>query len=335
MVGKKKIALLLCGILSISALVGCGSSKESGEKSTEAKKEIGIIQWIQHGALDEANKGFVDGLKEKGYEDGKNITLDQQNAQGKNDTAQQICSQFVNGKKDLIFSVATPAVQTAYNATKDIPIVFTAVTDPIEAGVAKDLKNSGTNVTGTIDSVDIDEQLTLLKEVLPDCKTLGFLYTTSEANSVAQLNTLNELASKHDLTIKAIGFSNINEINQNLTAQIKEIDALYVPTDNNVAASYELVGKICVDNNMPIFGAEPAIVEKGGLISKGIDYYTLGKMAGYKAAAILDGEEPSNIEIEAMKELAITVNTDVASKLNIKIPDSILNDANKVTGGVN
>ena len=332
MVGKKKIALLLCGLLSASLLVGCGGETEN-EKET-SKKKVGIIQLIQHDALDQANKGFIDGLAEKGYKDGENIEIEQQNASGKQDTAQQIAGQFVSAKKDLIFAIATPTAQACYNATKDIPIVFSAVTDPVKDGLAKDLKSSGCNTTGTSDMANIDEQLALLKEVLPDAKTLGVVYTTSETNSVNQVNELETLASKYKLTIKKIGVANINEINQVLSNSMGDIDVLYAPTDNNVAASYELVAQIALKANKPVMGAEPAVVEKGGLISKGIDYYELGKMAGYKAAEILDGKNPQDIEIETTKELAITVNTDVAKKLGITIPQNILDSAKKVTGGV-
>ena len=332
MVGKKKIALLLCGLLSASLLVGCGGETEN-EKET-SKKKVGIIQLIQHDALDQANKGFIDGLAEKGYKDGENIEIEQQNASGKQDTAQQIAGQFVSAKKDLIFAIATPTAQACYNATQDIPIVFSSVTDPVKDGLAKDLKSSGCNTTGTSDMANIDEQLALLKEVLPDAKTLGVVYTTSETNSVNQVNELETLASKYKLTIKKIGVANINEINQVLSNSMGDIDVLYAPTDNNVAASYELVAQIALKANKPVMGAEPAVVEKGGLISKGIDYYELGKMAGYKAAEILDGKNPQDIEIETMKELAITVNTDVAKKLGITIPQNILDSAKKVTGGV-
>jgi putative ABC transport system substrate-binding protein len=329
MVGKSKIAKLLCGMLVISALTGCEAQKK------DDVKKVGVIQFIQHGALDEANRGFIDGLKEKGYEDGKNVEIEQQNSQGKIDVAQQLASQFVTSKKDLIFAIATPTAQAALNATKDIPIVFTAVTDPVDAGLAKEWKSSGYNTTGTSDKVDIDEQLKLFKELVPNAKNMGVLYTTSEINSVNQVKELEELAPKYGLTIKKIGVANINEINQNLSNAAGSIDSLYAPTDNNVAASYPLVGDICVKNNIPVIGAEPAIVEHGGLVSKGIDYYELGKMAGYKAAEILEGKNPKDIEIETMKELAITINTDVAKKLNITIPDNIDKVAKKVTGGVN
>ncbi|WP_195617814.1 ABC transporter substrate-binding protein [Clostridium paraputrificum] len=332
MVGKKKIALLLCGLLGASLLVGCGGENEN-EKET-VKKKVGIIQLIQHDALDQANKGFIDGLAEKGYKDGENIEIEQQNASGKQDTAQQIAGQFVSAKKDLIFAIATPTAQACYNATKDIPIVFSAVTNPVNDGLAKDWKSSDCNTTGTSDMANIDEQLALLKEVLPNAKTLGVVYTTSETNSVNQVNELELLAAKYNLKIKKIGVANINEINQVLSNAMGDIDVLYAPTDNNVAASYELVAQIALKANKPVIGAEPAVVEKGGLLSKGIDYYELGKMAGYKAAEILDGKNPQDIEIETMKELAITVNTDVAKKLGIKIPQNILDSAKKVTGGV-
>ena len=328
MVGKKKLALMLCGILATTGIIGCGSEK------TEQKK-IGVVQLIQHGALDEANKGFIDGLKEKGYVDGEKIKIDQQNAQGKIDTAQQIAGQFVADKKDLIFAIATPTAQSCANATKDIPIVFTAVTDPVVDGLADSLDKPGKNLTGTSDKVNIEEQLELFKKVMPNAKTMGVVYTTSETNSVNQVKELKELAPKFNLTIKEIGITNVNELNQNLTNSIKSIDALYAPTDNTVAAAYDLLGKICVDNNVPILAAEPAAVEKGALISKGIDYYELGKMAAYKAVEILEGKNPSDIKIDTMAELAVTVNTDVAKKLNIIIPDDILNSSKKVTGGVN
>lgn len=330
MVGKKKIGLILVAMMSAMAFAGCSSSGDSGDK-----KKVGVVQYIQHPALDSSNKGFIDGLKEKGYEEGKNIEVEQQNAQGKIDVSQQLAGQFVSGKKDLIFAIATPTAQAVANATQDIPIIFTSVTDPVDAGLADSLQSSGKNITGTTDKVNIDEQLELFKKMVPDAKTMGVIYTTSEANSTNQVKELKEVAPKHGLEIKEIGIANINEINQNLTNAISSIDCLYVPTDNNVAASYSLVGDICVKNKIPAVCAEPALVEVGGLVSKGIDYYELGKMAGYKAAEVLDGKNPSDIPIEPMKELKITINTDVQDKLGIKVPEDILNAAEKITGGVN
>lgn len=337
MVGKRKLALLLCTVLVGGILGGCGNSgtdSSKGSTSSAQVKNIGILQLVQHDALDAANKGFVDALKEKGFEDGKNIKIEQQNAQGDQGNAQTIAKQFADSKKDLIFAIATPAVQAAYNATKDIPIVFTAVTDPVKAEVAKDWKSSGTNVTGTSDKVPVDKQVELLKKLLPNAKTVGVIYNTSETNSVIQVNELKAAAEKQGLAVKEVGVTNVNEINQNLTNSLGEMDVLYTPTDNTVASGYSLIGKLCLDKNVPIIGAEEAVVSKGGLASIGIDYYKLGKEAGEKAADVLNGKKPSDVEITTLSEMSFTINSDVAKKLNITIPKEIDDNAKKVTGGV-
>lgn len=334
MVGKKKILIGLLTLIVAGTLVSC---KEDGQSSSNGEKKynIGISQLVQHPALDSAREGFIEGLKEKGYEEGKNITFDYQNAQGDNPTSQTIAQKFVSEKKDLILAIATTSAQAVYNSTKEIPTVFTAVTDPVSAGIAKDWKSSGTNLTGVSDMVPVDTQLELLLKLKPDTKVLGVIYNTSEANSVVQVEALKEEASKLNINIKEIGVTNVNEINQNLSAVIKDIDALYTPTDNTVASAYDLVGQISVKNNVPILGAEEAVVEKGGLVSIGIDYFKLGVETGYKAAEILEGKKPEEIEITTLSDMSIVINTDVAEKLNIDIPSDIEETARKVTGGVN
>lgn len=336
MVGKKIIGSVLSALMIGVFLNGCGTDGGSNSTSVdknEKVKNIGIVQLVQHDALDSANKGFVDALKEKGYEDGKNIKIDQQNAQGEQANAQTISKQFADSKKDLIFAIATPAAQAAYNSTKDIPIVFTAVTDPVSAEIAKDWKSSGTNVTGTSDKVPVEEQIKLMKKLLPDTKTVGVIYNTSETNSVIQVEELKTAAEKEGLAVKEIGVTNVNEINQNLASALNEIDALYTPTDNTVASAYSLVGKLCLDAKKPIIGAEEAVVTKGGLATIGIDYYKLGKEAGDKAVEILEGKKPSDIEISTLSEMSFTINKDVAAKLGITIPEDIEKDAKIVTGG--
>lgn len=337
MVGKKRLGALIAAAIIGTSLIGCGSSAGTSSTSNEGGQEvknIGVVQLVQHDALDSANKGFVDALKEKGYEDGKNIKIDQQNAQGEQANAQTITKQFADSKRDLIFAVATPAAQAAYNATKDIPIVFTAVTDPVAAEIAKDWKSSGTNVTGTSDKVPVEDQIKLLKQLLPETKTIGVIYNTSETNSIIQVEELKAAAEKDGLGVKEIGVTNVNEINQNLASALNDIDVLYTPTDNTVASAYSLVGKLCIDAKKPIIGAEEAVVTKGGLATIGIDYYKLGKEAGYKAVEILEGKKPSDIEISTLSEMSFTINTDVATKLGINIPEDIRKNANLVTGGV-
>lgn len=328
MVGKKKLALMLGLLLIGGTLAGCSGKDDE-------TINIGINQLGQHDALDLAREGFIEGLKEKGYEEGKNLTVDYKNAQDEVGIAQTISQQFVNDKKDLILAIATPSAQASYNATKEIPIVFTAVTDPVSAEIAKDWKSSGTNVTGVSDMVPVDRQLELLTQLVPGIKTIGVIYSTSEANSRVQVDELKKQAAIFNLEVKEIGVASVNEINQNLTAAIGDIDVLYTPTDNTVATAYDLVGNICLKNNVPILGAEEAVVAKGGLCSIGIDYFKLGKETAYKAVEVIEGKKPSEVEITTLPDMEITINTEVAEKLNITIPDDINAKAKKVTGGVN
>ena len=346
MVGKKKLALILSGLLVMTGLMSCSNTNmEENEGTTTESSEnvesdgktytIGINQLVQHDALDASRQGFIEGLKEKGFEEGKNLKIDYQNAQGDMAIAKTISDQFVTSKVDMIFAIATSSLQASYNATKDIPIVFTAVTDPIDAGVANSWESSGTNVTGTSDMVSMEEQLDLLTELVPDIKTLGVIYNSSEANSLAQVQELKKEAEKRNIDIKEISVTTVNEINQNLSAALGSIDALYAPTDNTVASAYDLVGNLCINKNIPILCGEEAGVSKGGLCSIGIDYFKLGKEAGYKAAEILNGKAPIDIEISTLSDMSITINTDVVEKLNITVPDDINSKATKVTGGVN
>lgn len=321
MVGKKKIAMLLAGLLGVSSFVAC---QKNGEAIKDNKKvEIGITQIVQHPALDLAREGFIEGLREKGYEDGKNITIDYQNAQGDAATSQTIAQKFVSEDKDMILAIATPSAQAVYNATKEIPSVFTAVTDPVAAGIAESWESSGTNFTGVSDMVPIDKQLQLLLKLVPEVKTLGVIFNTSEANSIVQVETLKEEAIKLNIEVKEIGVTNVNEINQNLIAVIKSIDALYTPTDNTVASAFDLIGKIAVENNVPILGAEEAVVDVGGLCSIGIDYFKLGKETAFKAVEILEGKKPAEIKISTLDDMSIKINREIAAKLGIKIPESI------------
>ncbi|WP_300383261.1 ABC transporter substrate-binding protein [Clostridium sp.] len=333
MVGKKRIRLIILGLLTATSLVGCSTEKKLTNNKESIK--IGITQIVQHPALDASREGFLEGLKENGYIDGENIELDYQNAQGDGQTSQTIAQKFTSDKKDLILAIATSSAQAVYNSTKEIPTVFTAVTDPVSAEIAKSWASSGTNLTGVSDMVSVDKQLGLLLKLKPDVKTLGVIFNTSEPNSEVQIEALKKEAKNFNLIIKEIGVTNVNEINQNLTAGIGSIDALYTPTDNTVASAFDLITKIALKYNIPILGADEAIVEKGGLVAIGIDYFTLGRETAYKAVQILEGKKPEDIEITTLSDMSITINEDVANKLGIKIPNEISEKAKIVNGGIN
>lgn len=337
MVGKK-LSILMAGILSLSILSGCAKSQaDTSNNSKENNKvvKIGISQIIEHPALDSSRQGFIDALKSKGYEDGKNIEIDFQNAQGDMPTAQTIAQNFASQKVDLILAIATPSAQAAYNVTKDIPIIITAVTDPVEAGLVKSLDKPETNVTGTSDDLPIGKQFELLKKLLPESKKVGILYNTSEKNSEIQVNNAKAAAPEFGLEIISTGITNVNEIPQSLDSLLSQVDAIYVPTDNMVVAAMPMITSQAFKKNIPVIGSERGQVEGGALATNGIDYYKLGFQAGIMAVDVINGKEPKDMAIIKLEELQMVINTDAAEKLNITIPEDIASKAEKITGGVN
>lgn len=329
MVGKKRLAIIMASVLCLGLLGGC-SNKAEGDV-----KKIGIIQTGSHDALTSAKEGFLEALSERGYKDGEKVKIEFQNAESDIGTANTIASQYANDKKDLIFAIATPAAQASYNATKDIPIVITAVTDAKAAGLVKSNEKPETNVTGTSDNVSAEKQIELIKKLIPNAKKIGVVYSTSEKNSEIQVNTFEEEATKVGYEVKKGAVTNSNEVDQALTSILGDVDVLYVPTDNTVATAYPLVAKKCLDKNIPFIGAEDKAIAKGGLATVGIDYKKLGKEAGYKAVEVLEGKKPAEIPVEELKDLKISINTDAAKKLNIEIPEDIKKDFKQITGGVN
>lgn len=335
MVGKNKKSILISCLLITSILCGCATSK--GVKSTDSSKskkvfQIGVTQIVEHPALDDARKGFIEALKSKGYEEGKNIKIDYQNAQGDIATTQSIAKNFVSQNKDLILAIATPSAQSALNATKEIPIVITAVTDPVKSGLAKSMQSSGNNVTGTSDAVPISNQFELLKKLVPNAKKVGILYNTSESNSESQINEAKSVAPNFNIEIVPVGITNINEATQALNTLLEKVDVLYTPTDNLVASSMPIIVEKCLKKNVPIIGAEKSHVSAGAIATVGIDYFKLGFQTGLIAVEVLEGKKPSDIPLSTLSEMQLVINTDSIKKLNIKVPDDILSKAEKVGG---
>ena len=338
---KLFVTIITLFLISCLALAGCGqntqdsSSGKTGsnsENSGSAQKtfKIGISQYVEHPALDSAREGFIDGLKEAGFEEGKNILIEIENAQADFATALSIANKFVSDKMDLILAIATPSAQSAAKVTKEIPIVITAVTDPVAAELVKSLENPGTNVTGTTDMNPIKEQLALLKEILHEAKEVGILYNASEANSVVQVEIAKNAAQELGLNIVEDTVSNTSEVNQVAQSIAPRVDAFYIPTDNTVASAIGAVVKVCIDEKIPIIGSERGHVEGGALATLGIDYYLLGKQSGAIAARILNGEDPASIPIEGSKDLKLTINKGTAEALGINIPNSVMERVDEV-----
>lgn len=323
MVAKKVLAL----VIMTTALVITGCQAKDENVTT-----IGINQLIAHEALDASREGFLEVLKENGYTEGENLEIDYKNAQGEGPTALAIAQEFSEEKKDLVFAIGTGSAQASYNANKEIPILITAVTDPVDAGIVESFEKPETNVTGTSDGVPIEPQLELMKKIFPDLKTIGVIYTTAEPNSEYQVRKLREATAKLGLTLKEVGIDTLNDVGSVLPSMLEEIEVLYTPTDNKVASAYALIVKLANDKNIPVFCAEDAGVTVGGLISAGLDYHTLGRETGEMAVQVLKGTLPKDLAVKTQQKPVIVVNAEVAKAFGITIPQEVLDEA-KVLGG--
>ena len=323
----KGIALGIA-VLGLGMMAGCGGDqKASGEKSYK----IGIVQLVEHNALDAANRGFVDGLKARGYEEGKNLTIDRQNAQADQSNLQNIAQRFVSDKVDLICAIATPAAQSVANATKDIPIVGTAITDYVNAKLAQTNEKPGANITGTSDLNPIKEQIDLLIKLYPNAKTIGTIYSSSEVNSEIQVKAMKEYAESKGLTVRVATISTVNDIQQAAQSMVGEVDVFYEPTDNVIASAMPTLTSVTDPAGKGVICGYVGGVTAGALATKGIDYYKLGVQTGNMAADILEGKaKPSDMKIETARDLMVVINKKNAEKIGLTIPADVLSGATVV-----
>lgn len=361
---KKFLSVLLSAALAASLMTACGSGNsasgsgettpasqaetqadtaqteagaadtQSGDASADSQAptatgeavSIGVIQYMQHGSLDEAYEGFVDGLEEAGYVQGENLTIDFQNASGDTSTAQTICDNFKNSGVDLVLAIATPAAQSAVNVFDgtDVPVLFTAVTDAVEAQLVESNEAPGKNVTGTVDMPVISDQIQVIRDILPDATRLGILYTSSEANSEIQAQEAQAAAEALGFDVTVATASNTNEIQQTMTSVVGSVDAVYIPSDNGFASAMGTVNNIAVENQLPVFCAVEAMIQEGGIATTAINYYDLGKQTAAQAVRILNGESASEIPVENQENCGLVVNKTFAESVGVTIPEDIL-----------
>lgn len=310
-------------VFALCLLVAC-STIFAGGKKEDWKIKIGIIQLVEHAALDASYKGFVDGLAAAGYVDGQNVVIDYQNAQGEQANCQTIAQKFVNDRSDLILAIATPAAQAVANLTKTIPILITAVTDPETAKLVKSNSKPDTNVTGTSDLTPCAAQIRLLKQVLPDAKTVGMLYCSSEQNSYFQVALAKEECDKQGLKYVDYTVSNPNEIQQVVQSMAGKVDAIYAPTDNMIAAGMVTVAQVATAAKIPTICGEEGMVDAGGFITYGIDYYALGRQTAEMAVEILkNGKNPADMPIQYLAGGELKVNETTRAALGITLPSNL------------
>ena len=332
---KKRVLAVILGAVMTMSLAACGSSDAGKTSSNDSEKSytIGISQFAEHGSLDNCREGFLEGLKEEGIEEGKNLTVEVKNAAADQGTAKQISDGFVSDKVDLVCAIATPSAQAAYNSAmnSDIPVVYTAVTDPVAAKLAKEDGTPAGNVTGTSDELPIKAQLEMIREMLPDAKNIGILYTTSEANSLSTIETYKELADDYGFEIVESGINTLADVDMAAADLAAKVDCISNLTDNTVVQGLQTVLAKASAAGIPVFGSEVEQVKNGCLAAEGIDYVALGKQTGAMAAKVLKGEaEASDMPYEACEGANLYINTEVASDLGITFPENYEADAAEV-----
>lgn len=311
-----KKAIIFSLMLALVLLTAGCSGQGKAENPT-----IGIIQYVEHVALDAARDGFVDALADNGYVDGENITIDVQNAQADQSNLSTISDRFVSNKVDLVLAIATPAAQSIAGKTKDIPILGTAITDYVAAKLVDSNEAPGGNVSGTTDMNPIKEQIDLLVKLVPDAKTVGVIYTSSEDNSIVQAEIAREAIEALGLTYTEVTITNSNDVQQAAQSIVEECDALYLPTDNVLASSMPVINGVTVESKTPVICGESGMVEGGGLATLGINYYDLGYKTGLMAIKVLKGEsEPATMPIESASEFDFAINGAVAEAIGLEIP---------------
>lgn len=323
---KKLLAVAMVIVVAMSLLTGC-SSKEDG------KITIGIGQFAEHASLDNCREGFLAGLADAGYVEGDNLEVVFENAQADGATASQIANDFVSKKVDLICAIATPMAQSSFGAAKDtdIPVIFTAVTDPVAAELAKSDKTPNGNVTGTSDKLPVASQLAMIRAILPDAKKIGIMYSTSEVNSVSAIEEYKAAAAEYGFEIVESGIATAADIPLAADDLVSKVDCINNLTDNTVVSSLPIILEKAAAMNIPVFGSEVEQVKIGCLATVGLDYYDLGKQTGAMAAQVLKGEKKaSEINFQIIEEASFYGNTAVAANLGITLPADLTSTAKEM-----
>lgn len=315
---KKFMAMTMAMVMTAMALTGCGGSGDSGNSVAEGDLPvIGINQYGQHASLDNCREGFLRGLAEAGLVEGVDFEIDYQNAGFDDNIATQIAQNFSANDVALMCGIATPSATACFAAAedKDIPVIFTAITDPVQAKL-----DSG-NITGTSDKLPIEAQLQLIREMQPDAKTIGILYTTSEPNSVSAIAEYQEKAGDYGFVIEALGVTSQAEVNQAADTMLsKNIDCMTNLTDNNVVGVLPSILEKTNEAGIPVYGSEIEQVKLGCVASAGIEYIGLGKQTGAMAAKILKGEATAEeMPYETVTNFEIYVNPEAMSALNLNV----------------
>jgi len=315
---------------TLRALVGASLLAAACLVQAQDAKTVAVTQIVEHPALDAVYQGVRDQLAEEGYREGENLTLLHESAQGNTAIASQIARKFVGENPDVIVAIATPSAQTAAAATKKIPVVFSAVTDPVGAKLVQSLEAPGANITGVSDMLPVDKHLDLLQRIMPDAKRIGTVYNPGEANAVSLVNLLEERLAARGLTLVKAAATKTSEVLGAARSLVGNVDAIYLTTDNTVISAAEAVISVGERSRIPVFAADTATVERGAVAALGFNYYEHGRQTGRMVLRILNGAEPASIPVETMDTLDLFVNPGAAERMGITLSDDLIREAKKV-----
>ncbi len=295
---------------------------------------IGVTQIVSHQALDADQKGFENALSGSGFKEGVNVTYDRQNAQGDMNKANAIAQKFINEKVDLIHAIATPTTQAVVKITRNIPVVFSSITDPIDAGIVpKDSapgKKTGTNVTGVSDRWPVFRQMEMYAKFVPKAKQWGTIYNAGEANSVVHIKEMREAAKKLGLELVEVTITDRSEVPKAVNSLVGKVQAIVITSDNTTVSEFDAIVTICNEKKIPLFAGFLEGVPKGAVAAYGLDYFLVGYSAGKKAVLVLKGLKPGEIPWGPMEKFSLVINQSAAKMQGVTIPPDILTKADKV-----
>lgn len=322
----------LLGVTLLSAaLFGCGNDDKAAAPDAKADaKTVAITAIVEHPALDAVRQGAIEELGAAGYKEGENLIINFQSAQGNMATAGQIAKQFVADNPDAIIAIATPSAQAVVSGTSDIPVIFSAVTEPVEAKLVPKLDGSGTNVTGASDVLPLEPQVDLIKELLPNVKNIGFVYSPGEVNSTVTLKNLKAITSNQGINIVEAPAQKSSDVAMATQSLVGKVDVIYTSTDNNVITAYEALAQVAKEAKIPLLSSEPSTVERGAAVALGVNYLDLGRETGKITARILKGEKAGDIPVYAAQKLDLFASKKYAAEQGITVPQSIIDRAQKV-----
>ena len=322
------IGLIAAAVIG-TAIYSATAGKDNKAASSNEKAKVGVLQLVSHPSLDLIYKGIQDGLAEEGYDKDK-VDIDFLNAEGDQNKVATMSKQLVDKDNQVLIGIATPSAQGLASATKDKPIVMGAITDPVGANLVKDLKKPGGNITGVSDHNPTEQQLKLIKELTPNVKTIGALYSTSEDNSKSQVEEFKAYAEKAGLKVETFAVPSTNEIASTVNVMTGKVDAIWVPIDNTIASAFSTVVSSNQTAKKPIYPSATAMVEAGGLASVVVDQHDLGVATGKMIAKVLKGEKPADTPVNVFSTGKSVINKKLAQELGITIPESVLKEAGQV-----